>query len=435
MKNIDLLLKKKSTPIICLLFIALIGFQNRSYSNNIIVNDTIEFSQYKGIVIDSKTKKPLAFASLLVSNTNISSITNTQGEFLLKVPKEFSHNRVTVSFLGYTSKVIDFNDFINDDEIVIKLETHIEELSEINININDAKFLVREMLKRKGDNYFDFPTSMTEFYRETIKKRRNYVSLSEAVVEINKQSYSSNRSDLLKLFKARKSTDYNKLDTITLKLKGGPFSTLHIDIIKNTDNFFSENIFDNYDFTFGNSKKIDNRPIYVVNFKQKSYIKEPLYYGKLYIDANTYALTSTRFELNLENKQEASRLFIVKKPKKANVLPTEAVYQINYREKDGLWYFGYSRIQLGFKIDYDKRLFNSVYNLTMEMAITDWEKNVDGIFFKPRERMKSSVILSDEAQGFSDPEFWGEFNVIEPEKPIENAIKKIQKQLEKNNRN
>ena len=39
--------------------------------------------------------------------------------------------------------------------------------------------------------------------------------------------------------------------------------------------------------------------------------------------------------------------------------------------------------------------------------------------------------MSDEASGFSDPEFWGEYNVIEPEKPIESAIKKIQKQLEK----
>jgi hypothetical protein len=33
--------------------------------------------------------------------------------------------------------------------------------------------------------------------------------------------------------------------------------------------------------------------------------------------------------------------------------------------------------------------------------------------------------------GFADPNFWGEFNLIEPEKPIETAIRKIQKQLEK----
>ena len=87
--------------------------------------------------------------------------------------------------------------------------------------------------------------------------------------------------------------------------------------------------------------------------------------------------------------------------------------QINYREKDGLWYFGYSRIQLGFKIDYDKRLFNSVYHLTMEMAITDWEKNDENLSVTFKDRLRSTAILTDEASGFSDPEFWGEFNVIE----------------------
>ena len=96
------------------------------------------------------------------------------------------------------------------------------------------------MMRRRGNNYFSDQTTMTGFYRETIKKRRSYVSLSEAVVEIHKQSYSNSKNDILKLYKARKSTDYDKLDTITLKLQGGPFSTLYMDIIKNPNLFFSE---------------------------------------------------------------------------------------------------------------------------------------------------------------------------------------------------
>jgi len=45
--------------------------------------------------------------------------------------------------------------------------------------------------------------------------------------------------------------------------------------------------------------------------------------------------------------------------------------------------------------------------------------------------LRTSVIMSDKTLGFSDPEFWGEYNVIEPEKSIETAIKKIKKQLKK----
>jgi hypothetical protein len=406
------------------------GFLNSSYATSTVLNDTIGFNQYKGKVVDSKSKKALVFASLTVSETNISTITNTQGDFLLKVPKKFSNQSVIISFLGYTSQVITLKDFKSDDNL-IKLETHIEQLSEVQISIKDAQSLVLEVLRRKGDNYFNEPTNMTAFHRETIKKRRTYVSLSEAVVKINKQPYTSFKNDLLKLHKARKSTDYTKLDTIALKLKGGPFSTLFLDIIKNPTMFLTDEIVETYEFTFDTSTKIDNRPIYVVNFKQKRHIQDPLYYGKLYIDAQTLALTSAKFELNLDDKQKASRLFIIRKPRTASVIPTEAVYQVDYRLKDGKWFYSYSRIQLTFKIKYDKKLFNSVYHTTIEMAITDWEKNVNKEFFKPKERLRSSVILSDKASGFSDPEFWGEFNVIEPEKSIEIAIRKIQKQLVK----
>ena len=69
--------------------------------------------------------------------------------------------------------------------------------------------------------------------------------------------------------------------------------------------------------------------------------------------------------------------------------------------------------------------------MTCEMAVTDWEKNIGSEFPKSKERIKSSIILSDEALGFADPDFWGEYNIIEPEKSIESAIKKIQRQLKR----
>ncbi|MFZ2283303.1 MAG: carboxypeptidase-like regulatory domain-containing protein [Lutibacter sp.] len=414
-----------------LFILSIVGFQNASYATNRIPNDTIGFNEYRGRVIDSKTKKPLEFATLLVNGTNISTITNTQGNFLLKVPDNYADRRVTVSFMGYTSKVISLSDF-DKGNTIIKLETYIEELSEVKINVKDATSLVQEMLKRKGENYDNDYLKMTSFYRETIKKRRTYVSLSEAVVEIYKQPYTADRNDILKIYKARKSTDYNKLDTVAFKLRGGPFNTIYLDIMKNTDMIFAEDMVDIYDFTFDNSTKIDNKLIYVVNFKQKRHINDPLFYGKLYIDAQTLALTNAKFYLNLENKQKASRIFIIKKPKDADVLPIEAYYQVEYREKDGKWYYGYSRVELGFKIDWAKKWFNTIYYTTIEMAVTDWEKSDASQLPKPKDRLRPSVIMSDNTSGFKDPEFWGAYNVIEPDKPIEAAIEKIQRQLKRN---
>ncbi|MEZ4841092.1 MAG: hypothetical protein R2821_06150 [Flavobacteriaceae bacterium] len=65
------------------------------------------------------------------------------------------------------------------------------------------------------------------------------------------------------------------------------------------------------------------------------------------------------------------------------------------------------------------------------MAVTDWKVNASGETLKNREKLRPSIIISDEASGFSDPDFWGAYNVIEPEKSIEAAINKIRRQLKR----
>lgn len=391
--------------------------------------DTLTYVQYKGSVNDQDSKEPLAFASLAVEGTNIASITNSEGEFSLKVPKNLPDGKVTVSFIGYKNRSLLLSQF-KPEKTRIELELLVVALNEIRVFPKDPELLIRAVMNKRAENYFSDPTSMTAFYRETIKKRKTYISLSEAVVEIYKQPYMSPRPDVAQLFKARKSTDYTKLDTLTFKLQGGPYTTLYLDIMKNPDMIFTDDMLGNYEFKLENITKINDRLIYILNFKQRPYISEPLYFGKIYIDTESLAITSATFNLNVENKVLTSEMFIKKKPLTAKVYPTMATYHIDYREKNGRWYYGYSRGQIIFKIEWNKRLFNTIYETTIEMAVTDWENTSDKPV-RPAERIKTTVVMSDEISGFADHEFWGEYNVIEPEKPIESAIKKIQKKLEK----
>lgn len=389
------------------------------------------FKEYLGEVYDSETKKPLVFATLTLENTNISTITNTEGEFSLKVPESNTSENVIVSFLGYRTKRIPMLQFKAERNEIVMTEL-VTQLSEVNLSIpKDARALVRETLKKRGENYINSPTVMTAFYRETIKRRRQNVSLSEAVVNIYKAPYTSNRTDALKLFKARKSTDYSKLDTLALKLQGGPFNALFVDMVKYPDYIFADDLFEYYDFSFSNSTRVDDKLIYVINFEQKPGIIDPLYTGKLYIDVENKILTSAIYSLNITNRNLAAQMFVRKKPRNADVWPTEVAYRVDYRERDGKWYYGYSNVLMEFKINWDKKLFNSVYSMSCEMAITDWEENLSNDIPKYKDRIKSDIILTDEAIGFADPDFWGEYNIIEPEKSIESAIRKIQRQLKR----
>jgi hypothetical protein len=393
-----------------------------------------DFLQFQGEVLDAETREPLVFATLILEKQNISTITNSEGEFLLKVPKEVEGGKVEISFLGYTSRVIPLSQF-SEEGNEITLTQSVTSLPEVDVVVpRDARKLVQETFRNRENTYMQDPLRMTAFYRETIKRRRRNVSLSEAVVTIFKTPYSSARKDLIQLFKARKSTDYSKLDTVALKLQGGPFNALYVDVMKYPDFIFGPDYIEYYDFFFERNTRINDRLIFVIGFRQKPEIPEPLYQGRLYIDGERKILTSAIYSLNITNRDLASRMFVRKKPANAYVYPTEVAYRVDYRERDGRWYYGYSNAILEFKIDWDKKLFNSVYSLTCEMAVTDWERNPEGKTPRARERIRSSIILSDAAEGFSDPDFWGVYNIIEPDKSIESAIRKIQRQLRRESR-
>ncbi len=396
-----------------------------------LLGQEVSFKELSGEILDESTKKPLVFATLTLEGTNVSTITNTEGEFLLKIPADGTDENIVVSFLGYKSLVLPVSQLKEENNQIFMKESVVE-LTEVNLIVpKDAEALVRETLSKRGENYLNEPTVMTAFYRETIKKRNRNVSLSEAVVNIYKTPYASNKKDELKLFKARKSTDYDKLDTLALKLQGGPFNTLFVDMVKYPDYIFNVESIGSYDFTFNSSTRVNDALIYIIDFQQKPGIIDPLFTGKLYIDAQNKILTSAIYSLNITDKELAAQMFVRKKPRNAEVWPTSVAYRVDYREKDGKWYYGYSNVQLEFKIDWDKKLFNSVYSMNCEMAITDWEKNLTNAEINSKDRIKSSIILSDEAIGFADPDWWGEYNIIEPEKSIESAIKKIQRQLKR----
>ncbi len=393
-------------------------------------NEAGNYIECKGVIVDRVSGSPLAFANVTLQGTNISTVANSDGEFSIKVSKSVTDPKISISFIGFKTKLIPLSDF-NGNRSRIVMEPTAVELPELSVISRDAEALMKAVFERKEINYSNDLTRMTAFYREAIKKNRTYVSLSEAVVDINKQPYSSYKNDVAKLFKARKKADYSKLDTITFKLQGGPFNSLYLDVMKNPDMIFTENMFKNYDFSFDRSTHIDNRLIYVLDFKQREGITEPLYYGKLYIDAENLALKSAVFKLNLTNRDLASQMFIIRKPFNAKVYPIEANYRIDYNERNGKWYYGYSRIEFGLRVNWKRKLFNTNYYSTIEMAVTDWKQGEDPEKIPSKERLRPSVIVSDEASGFSDPQFWGAYNVIEPEKSIESAIKKIQKQMEK----
>lgn len=385
--------------------------------------------EYKGKIVDINGNIPLSYCNVLVEGSQQATVTNTDGEFSIKLPAGDETQTLLIRHLGYQNQSVSLKQ-LRDRNGLIQLSQVTFQLPQIDVMMGDAPTIVRKMFEKFGDNYPQEIMYMTAFYRESIRKNRNYVSLSEAVVDIRKEPYTPFRNDMARLFKARKQTDYSKLDTLVFKLMGGPYNNLYLDVVKHPDLVFTNQPFEKYYFSFDGVEWMDERLIYVINFNHYPNPEEVLYSGKLYIDAENFALKSAVFDMSFDNPTDAVQLLIRKKPLNARVTPLEASYRIDYIEKGGKWYYAYSRIELGMKINWKRKLFNTNYYATIEMAMTNRQNDAADKEIRFRDRLRSDVVISDAAQGFADPDFWGPLNVIEPEKPIEAAIRKILKQLE-----
>ncbi|MFW6351405.1 MAG: carboxypeptidase-like regulatory domain-containing protein [Bacteroidota bacterium] len=390
--------------------------------------DTSKFVLLQGTVEEEESGDPLAFATVAIEGSNIATVSNSNGDFSLKVPKDKVDEKIRISFIGFEKKYVPVSAFRNGRN-TISLKMITVPLVEVSVFPSDPNLLIRAVINRRDENYLSDPTKMTAFYRETIKKGWSYVSLSEAVVDVYKFSYDNPREDRVRLQIGRKSTDYERLDTLAFKLQGGPYTATMLDIMKDPYLLFDNEMIDYYNFKISNITRIDDRTIYVLSFEQKPEVEIPLFYGKLYVDTENLAVTRAIFNMNTDDRDEVARLFIRKKPFGARVYPTEASYVVDYRQnKDGKWYFGYSRGQASFKVNWRRKLFNTNYHTTLEMAVTDWQITEEDPF-RGSERLRINAVMEDEVSGFSNPDFWEDYNVIEPEQPIENVIKKIQRKL------
>jgi len=378
-----------------------------------------------GQLKDAKTGEKIIHATITVPNTGIGTVSNSDGEFTLKVNRSLNAGYFEVSHLSYATTKFKIGEE-DGKEKTYYLEIQPVQLKEISVVPNDARSIVETALEKIRENYCRTPNMMTGFYREYIRQRRDYLSISEAVVDIYKAPYASLQNDQVKIYKGRRSGSVKKPDTLMVQLQGGPNVSMLLDIVKNNDLGIALDNLDNYHFEFATVANIDDKLNWVITFRPDVVKEDPLYFGKLYIAQDIMAITRAEFSLDLSDEDKASSIFVQKKPFGLLFLPTSTSYLVTYREQNGKYYLSYVRVDMKFRCDWKKRLFKNSYTVMSELAITD--RREDSIVkFSNQETFKSKMIFSEKVQDFTDVDFWGEHNIIEPENSIENAIKKLSK--------
>ena len=382
-----------------------------------------------GQLKDAKTGEKIIYATITVPNTGIGTVSNSDGEFILKINKVIDAEYFEVSHISYATSTFKVSESLGKNKTFF-LEPQLIMLKEISVVPKDARGIVEMALRNIKKNYSESPNMMTGFYRESIRQRRDYLSISEAVVDIYKAPYSTMQEDQVKIYKGRKGTNVKKADTLMVQLQGGPNVSMLLDIVKNTDLSIALDNLDNYAFEFGSMVNIDDKLNWVIHFSPNVIREEPLYYGKLYISQDNMAISRAEFSLDLNDEAKASRVFVQKKPMGLIFMPTSTSYLVTYKEQNGKYYLNYVRVDLKFQCDWKKRLFKNYYTVMSEVAITDRrEENVTK--FGKQEVFRQNMVFAEKVEAFADADFWGEYNIIEPEDSIESAIKKLSKSMKK----
>ncbi len=392
------------------------------------IQDSIYQITIKGRVIDLITEKPLAYANISIFGKSIGTVTNDDGEFIFKFPAKYLRSNLAISFVGYKNAMVPISE-LSPDANIFYLKPATINLKEVVIRYVEPKSLIREAVEKIPENYSTQDNIYTVFYREIIQKNNEYAAVSEAVLNVFKSPYNNYHNDHIRLLKSRKNIDYSIMDTIFFKLKGGLHTSLYLDIIKNSISFIEEDKFDLYDYEMTNIVNFDNGTAYEIKFEPRFYLKEESFKGKIYIDTETSAIKAVEFEIEPSAVSKMSRELVVKKNWRIKVKPVAAKYKISYRLLDNVLHLNLVRGELDFKVNNRKRLFADDYKTIFEFAVNDIDTtNIDK--FNRKEIINTEKVFIDQKNEY-DADFWGEFNFIKPDEPLEEALVRIAKNLEK----
>lgn len=382
-----------------------------------------EYTTVKGEVIDADSRKPLHAATISIAGSNIGTSTNIDGLFSINIPNSNQESVITISYMGYKTALYKT---VTDSKkpILFKLEREVTELNEVLIFKGEAEKILHHVKINLTNNYPTEDRVLRAFFRESIAKGKRYTALSEAVIDIDKASYSSNSRDKMWLYRGRKRISQGKRDTLLFKLQGGPGNAIYLDHAKYTYHLLDSDVLSQYSIEYIGTTKIDSRSNYIIKFQQLPSIDRAMSYGNIYVDSESYAISKIEFDINLKYRDSATALFIKKKPNGAKVYPVKAHYIINYKKSEDRWIYSYGRAEVSFKVEWKRRLFNSYYHGVVELAVTDSDHKLPKEYLKS-DRLRENIIISDKIEPFLDSNFWGDENTIEPDKSIENAIKKI----------
>lgn len=385
------------------------------------------FVSIGGKIVDAETNEPLPYATIGISHRGRGTVTNFNGDFILRISEECLEDTLTVSYVGYVNRLLPVKS-LPGNMMTIKMDRDYIPIPEIIIRAQDPLLILRRTISSAASNYGTTPAVLTGFYREGVYRKKEPQIYSEAVVRIYKSPYArSLQNDQIKIIRSRKIENLEAKDTLAVRLKAGLSATLSLDGMRHLFDFLDPQSFDTYDYHLRDIVTIDGQTAFVISFKQKQWVTEPLMQGDIYVNVDNYSVMLAEFEVNPLYVDQTGESFISRLPKDYTMKPEYVRYRTRYRNVDGRYYLSHVRGDLGFMARGRKKVFSSRFNIFFELAIT--EHRTDNVArFDHEELAPAYSIFSLTINGY-DAGFWKDFDFLKPEDDLVEALDKLKIRL------
>lgn len=375
----------------------------------------------RGVVRDAETHEALVGVHVLGFTRYVDGTsTNGDGQFTLQLHDWPDSVRITC--IGYRSQTLLRKDY-QRVPLEVNLQPNIIPLQALVVKPVSAEQLIREGVRAITRNYSTPPFQLRGFYREMVRNGTLYYSVAEAVFE--NQLLKKNDEGLLKLIQGRRSETVQSTRIFEDYHPGGGPNFLVNNILENQlPDFLQEGNLGDYVFSIDSITSYDGQDVFQVGFDQRDNLHKNLWTGVIYIAAESKAIIELAYSLSNKGLEYRKHLSGTDKVM-AELLGID--YTVNRKA------IRYSYHRSG------ERWALHDASLTMDIHFVEPRKNIDEPFtfqaellalrqaagpltpFPKSDQWRRNQLVMN-LPGEFDERFWGEYNIIQPERSLTDAV-------------
>jgi len=295
-----------------------------------------------GTITDQETKEPLPFSSIAVPNSTTGTMTNANGEFELQLKED--QNQIQISYVGYIDTLITVDVKKNVYEIEVKPYTfslteiivfsltpleYIQKALEKHPSLipdqpfeSQAFFAAKSGIKNDDANSYEiheavYKTYFSDYANDTLEENSQLILYNhireggfESILEKNKR--------LNKMAKESKndeeeeskvddngvginSSEKDNDNSVDFNINGitgaGPSGALEETKSITNQQFFDEEYFKKFKYTFGEQTFYQGRELIKIDFTNKRKVEHAFYNGSIYLDYQDLAIVAVDYNV------------------------------------------------------------------------------------------------------------------------------------------